>query len=104
MNAKANAQAGAFLWSLVAAVVITGVVHAVAFNLPDWLSARDSRQAGAFEKFASRFCEAWMANAFVWAGIVAAVSFAIVLPLLLWRASAGARRLTAASPGGSDAG
>jgi hypothetical protein len=103
VNAKSRAQAGAFLWSLVVAVTITGIVHALAFNLPDWYSARSSREAGSFEKIASRFSEAWMANAFMWAGLVAAVSFVVVLPLLLWRAST-ASRVTAASPVGSDAG
>lgn len=104
MNAKARAQAGAFLISLVVAVVVTGIIHALAFNLPDWLSARGSRQAGSFEKLVSRFSEAWMANAFMWAGIVAGATFVIVLPLLLWRTSASARRSTASTPSGSGAG
>jgi hypothetical protein len=104
MSIKARAQAAAVLWSLVVAVVVTGIVHALAFNLPDWLSARSSREAGSFEKFASRFSEAWMANAFVWAGLIAAVTIAFILPLLLWRASVTARRITAANPSGSGAG
>jgi hypothetical protein len=86
------------------AVVVTGIVHALAFNLPDWLSARGSREAGSFEKSVNRFSEAWMANAFMWAAVVAAITFIIVLPLLLWRASAHARRATASTPSGSGAG
>jgi hypothetical protein len=104
MNAKARAQAGAFLLSLVVAVVVTGIVHALAFNLPDWLSARGSRQAGSFEKFVNRFSEAWMANAFMWAAVGAAATFVIILPLLLSRASASTRRATASTPSGSGAG
>src|SRR5215212_5926872 len=103
MSAKARAQAGAILISLIVAVVVTGIVHVLAFNLPDWLSSRGSRQAGSFEKLVSRFSEAWMANAFMWAGVVAAATFVIILPLLLWRASANARRATASNPSGSGA-
>ena len=95
MSAKAKAQVGAVLWSLVVAVIVTAIVHALAFNLPDWMSARASRQASSFEKMAARFSEAWMANAFVLAGAVAAVSFVVVLPIFLWRVSVGARRAAA---------
>ena len=104
MNAKVPAQMGAFLTSLVVAVVVTGIAHCSALLLPDWLSARGSRHAGSFEKLVSRFSEAWMANAFMWAGVVAAATFVIILPLLLWRASASARRATASTPSGSGAG
>jgi ABC-type spermidine/putrescine transport system permease subunit I len=104
VNTKAKAQASAFLWSLVIAVAVTALVHAVAFNLPDWYSARASRTASSFEKVASRFSAIWMDNAFMWAGVVAAITFIIALPLLLWRASASARRLTAATPARNDAG
>jgi len=104
VNTKAKAQVSAFLWSLVVAVAVTGVVHALAFNLPDYYSSRSSRDAGSFEKFASRFSAAWMDNAFVWAAVVAGVTFIVVLPLLLWRASANARRVTASTSPGSGAG
>jgi hypothetical protein len=104
VSAKANAKVGAVLWSLVVAVVVTAIVHALALNLPDWMSARASRQASSFEKTAARFSEAWTANAFVLAGAVAAVSFIVVLPLFLWRASVTARRATVSTPTGSGAG
>jgi hypothetical protein len=103
VNAKTKARSDAVLWSIVVAVLITGGVHALAMMLPDWFSARSSRNASSFEKFASRFSEVWLANAFVLAAIVAVVCFVIVLALLLWRATAAQRRVTAASQAGSGA-
>lgn len=106
MSANAKVQAGAVVWSLVVAVVITGLVHAMAFNLPDWMSARASRQASALENSVAKFSETWMGNAFVYAGIVAGVSFLLAFPFFLWRFSATARNpaATVANPNGSGAG
>jgi hypothetical protein len=84
------------LWSFLAAVLITGLAHAMAVVLPDQLSKGAARQASSFEKFANRFAEYWLTNVIWLAALVAGLSFALVLALLLMRAKS-------ASPAGSGA-
>lgn len=80
------------LWSFLAAVLVTGIAHALAVVLPDQLSKGAARQASSFEKLANRFSEYWLTNVMWLAALVAALSFALVLPLLLARARAASRR------------
>ena len=106
MNRRKTSWTDAVLWSFLAAVAITGLVHALAVTLPNWLSAGAARQMSSFEKFANRFSEYWLIHV-VWLAIaVAVLSFALVLPLLLMRARASSRRdsgaeLAAPPPGNS---
>jgi ABC-type sulfate transport system permease subunit len=92
VKARTKSRSDALLWSVVAAVLITGCVHALAITLPNWFSARSSRQASSFEKFATHFSQTWLDNAFVLAAVVAGISFVIVFSLLLWRVTVSSRR------------
>jgi hypothetical protein len=84
------------LWSFLAAVLITGIAHGLAVILPDQLSKGAARQMSSFERFVTRFSEYWLTNVNWLAALVAGVSFALVLALLLMRAKS-------ASPAGSGA-
>jgi len=88
----------AVLWSLLVAVLVTGIVHGLAVVLPDQLSAGAARQMSSFEKFVNRFSEYWLTNVTWLAALVAVLSFALVLPLLLRRAKSASRRDSGAAP------
>jgi len=91
VKALKTSRAEALLWSLIIAVVITGAVHAAAMLLPDWFSARQTRQS-SMEATATRFSEYWLMNALWLGGVVAFACFALVFAVMCWRAKSSSRR------------
>ena len=92
MKGRKTSWVDAILWSFLAAVLVTGIAHALAVVLPDQLSKGAARQASSFEKLANRFSEYWLTNVTWLAAVVAAIAFGLTLPLLLKRAKSSSRR------------
>jgi hypothetical protein len=91
VKALKTSRTEALLWSVIIAVIVTGAVHAVATLLPDWFSARHTRQS-AFEATAVRFSEYWLMNAAWLGGVLAVTCFAVVFAAMCLRAKSSSRR------------
>jgi hypothetical protein len=91
VKALKTSRTEALLWSIIISVVITGAVHAAATLLPDWFSARHTRQS-ALEATAVRFSEYWLMNALWLGGVMAVACFVIVFAVMCLRAKSSSRR------------